>query len=525
MNRVPNNIARIGNRLFQRVGFLYVSPRFPWILIGLGIILRLTQYLFNRSLWLDESLLALNIIEKSFSELVRPLDYWQGAPVGFLMLERSAVQVLGPSEYALRLFPLLSGVASLFLFYEVAKQYIKPKAVPIALGLFVLSDPLIYYSSEVKQYSSDVVVALLLYLVTIRTLSRGLTIRGVALLGSVGATAIWFSHPSTFILAGVGLSLFLFSLSSREWARVGSLLVVYLIWGLSFVACYFVSLRNLSNDETMLNYWAGAFMPFPPLDPSWFTGAFFGIFEDCAGLALPGIAALAFLVGCTLMLAEKRPSFFYLMSPAFVTLLASALHKYPFKGRLLLFIAPSVLLLTAQGAAWIRDKTRQTSPVTGIVLMGLLFFHPVYYASYHLVRPRTREEIKPVINYVRAHREDRDILYLFPGPRYAFRYYAERYGFSDNDYIVGVDADSWVEYPRDLSTLRGSGRVWILFSHFDQAEMEFLLEYLDSIGMKLDSYECAGAAVYLYDLREQTQSLAKCKASILLGMITSSRML
>ena len=52
-----------------------------WIIIGLGIFLRLFQYLHNRSLWLDEASLALNLIEKTFSELLQPLDYGQMARV------------------------------------------------------------------------------------------------------------------------------------------------------------------------------------------------------------------------------------------------------------------------------------------------------------------------------------------------------------------------------------------------------------------------------------------------------------
>jgi hypothetical protein len=59
----------------------------PWLIIGLGIVLRLTQYVFNRSLWYDEANLALNIIDRSVLELFQPLDHDQGAPIGFLLLE------------------------------------------------------------------------------------------------------------------------------------------------------------------------------------------------------------------------------------------------------------------------------------------------------------------------------------------------------------------------------------------------------------------------------------------------------
>jgi hypothetical protein len=126
-------------------------------------LLRLTQFLSNRSLSLDEAKLALNIVNRSFAQLCKPLDYGQGAPIGFLMLERSALHLFGSGEYALRLFPFLAGMISLLLFYQLAKQSVPTGAVPIALGLFATSAPLIYYSSEVKQYSGDVPIALLLW--------------------------------------------------------------------------------------------------------------------------------------------------------------------------------------------------------------------------------------------------------------------------------------------------------------------------------------------------------------------------
>ena len=69
------------------------------IIIGLGIILRLIPYLDNRSLWLNENWLALNILQKSFSQLVGPLDLSQMAPVGFLFIEKTLVLAFGDSEY------------------------------------------------------------------------------------------------------------------------------------------------------------------------------------------------------------------------------------------------------------------------------------------------------------------------------------------------------------------------------------------------------------------------------------------
>ncbi len=62
--------------------------------------------------------------------------------------------------WAARLIPLVCGIASMFLMRSVARRYLTPRAVPIAVGLFALDDWLLYYSAEIKQYSSDVALTL-----------------------------------------------------------------------------------------------------------------------------------------------------------------------------------------------------------------------------------------------------------------------------------------------------------------------------------------------------------------------------
>ncbi len=92
------------------------------LLMLLGALLRLRQYLTGRSLWADEAMLALNIVNRDFAGLLRPLDYDQGAPIGFLLVEKIFNSILGKNEFALRLFPLLIGLISLWLFYLLLKQ-------------------------------------------------------------------------------------------------------------------------------------------------------------------------------------------------------------------------------------------------------------------------------------------------------------------------------------------------------------------------------------------------------------------
>ncbi len=132
---------------------------FSWALVLMlfvGVILRLRQYFAARSLWLDESMLALNIINRSYAELLEPLDYAQAAPLLFLWIEKSFMLLGGTGENVLRFFPPFSSLAAFFLFPLVARKYMSRRGTLFALAFFVLSSSLIYFSSELKQYASDV---------------------------------------------------------------------------------------------------------------------------------------------------------------------------------------------------------------------------------------------------------------------------------------------------------------------------------------------------------------------------------
>ena len=225
MNRSVLFLGKVKNQLWRSSALKNVALG----MIVIGVILRLFQYSLNRSLWLDESFIALNVVNKSFLELLGPLDYFQVAPIGFLFTEKALLLLLGNNEYILRLFPLVAGIVSLFLFYYLARHCIREQGALIAVGLFSLSAHLIYYSSEVKQYSSDVTIALLLLAVTMFIRSKKFTNLSIAFFGAIGGIAVWFSLPSVFVLAGIGCTLSLFSLARKEWSTNNRLLITYFI--------------------------------------------------------------------------------------------------------------------------------------------------------------------------------------------------------------------------------------------------------------------------------------------------------
>ena len=140
----------------------------PLVLLVVGAEMRVRQFLGNRSLWLDESLIARDIAGTSFAGLTRPLRNNQGAPLLWLWSERGVTRLLGGGEQAFRLVPLLAGLLVLVLIWILARELLPAAAVPVAVGVVVLNPALLDYSTEVKQYESDVAVFLALALIATR---------------------------------------------------------------------------------------------------------------------------------------------------------------------------------------------------------------------------------------------------------------------------------------------------------------------------------------------------------------------
>ena len=203
-----------GNNLKKNIG-LFSPEKISLIIICFGILIRVIQYLYNRSLWADEAVLALNIVNRSYLELLLPLDYDQGAPIGFLWIENLSIQIFGNNEYALRLFPFVSSIISIFIFHRLAKIFLKRQAVPIALVFFVSLYYLLYFATELKQYSSDVLVALISCLIVIKIATERLNMIKTIIYSLLGSLIIWFSHPAVFTLGGVGASIFVIDIVKR----------------------------------------------------------------------------------------------------------------------------------------------------------------------------------------------------------------------------------------------------------------------------------------------------------------------
>jgi hypothetical protein len=524
------------------------SSHLIYALFGLGILLRVVQYASNRSLWYDEALLASNLIEKPLSELSGTLDFDQAAPIGFLLTEGIDAKVMGYSEYALRVFPLICGLLSIVAFAWLARRILPLAAAPLATLLFVVADALVYYTSEVKPYATDVAAALGLLAAGVVITERvpRLTPTKTAALALAGLGLIAFSFAAVLLVAALAVTLLIWLLSDRGSNFSLPRLFIVLCWvGTSIAAVVFAAARVRSiRDSFELS-----------------SGSFLGITGDssllhavnvmgtriAAAIGLPQerpfnhlekVALVCVIVGAFALLRRRPVHFWMLVLPFPFLLGASAFQAYPIVLRTMLFMIPAVLLLLAAGVYQVVCWTpTRAQVVVAPLLAALVAVGPVWAAGKHLAHPRKHEEVRPVLEFIREHWRAGDTLYVHYGAQHALLYYSEckclRLTLPNSSrrlwpvqHLQGVSAQhaqaavsltpslvlgrhfegpSAEPFIKDLNRIQGRGRVWYLYSHLnyegEQLVVDGMLRRLKSLGQRVDQIDRPHAHAYLFNLR------------------------
>lgn len=486
--------------------------------VGLGLVLRLANYLKNWSFWCDEAALALNILGRSYAELWSPLQNDQAAPVGFLIVEKLIADRLGSGEYALRLVPLLASFAAIPLFYVCCRAVTGSVGAVLGTFLVAVSPSLIYFSGELKQYSLDSAAALALIWIALLVARRGSPGRWLAFL-VLGGVSVWFSYPAVFVLAGMGTTLILSEALAGRSRRALSFATVSACWGLSFLGNYWLCLKDGASNDFLFVYWDYAFLQFPPRSFAaleQYLSVFIGTFEtiffrraplNSTGARLSIASAILWVLGC-LVLARRRPrDLALLVSPFLFAAAAAAMHKYPLRDRLILFnVCPWVMIMSAGLARLIESCESEIRQAGWVALAGLGLL-PVVQGVHDLPTRLQRAEVRPVVKAMDTRYQAGDWVYVHWLSKDSFRFYREYSGLkalTAAPVVFGrLRLDDPVSARAEVDALRAHRRVWFFFSHDVATEQKVFLKVLEQLkAQRLDAIESPTASAYLYELND-----------------------
>ena len=488
-----------------------VSPwvaRTAWTIIGAGVLLRLVHLIADRNLWNDELMLAEEVLPRALGQLAQPFRA-TGAPIGFLVVTRLMIDVLGTQDWVLRMVPFAAGCAALVLMYRIALRLLPPPAMLIAVAILAFSEPAIYYATEFKQYASDTATACAVLLSALRVQERPESYGRALVFAIVAVAAIWFSHPGVFVVAAAGLTLFATAVRVGRWRSAAALAAIGALCVANFVATYVLSLRALVGNDFLREVWENSFMPLSPLAAArWLAATLYDLAGESGGVTIAGVAVLAAVLG-TVAFVRERPSVLgLLLLPIAFGMGASALHAFPFAGRHTLFAAPALCLLIAAGIQGLAREPRPLPRLAGVLVAALVLLPPSLRSAQSAVHPEGREEIETVLRHVAANWRRGDTLYLYYAAVRGFERYRNSAALpADVTPIVSVRSrEDWLRYETDMQQLEGRTRVWVVFSHVygagEGSEERAIIGVLDWRGRRVDEVHAPGASAYLYDVSD-----------------------
>ncbi len=472
-----------------------------YLLIIIGIGLASIQFLFNRSLWLDEASLSLNIVTRDNMELLMPLERNQMAPILFLQIVKFFTILVPNSELGLRLFPFVAFLLSIFFIYRICKMFFEENVLIIlSLSLFLFNSTVIYYSSEIKQYMSDLLFVLILYFFLLKKYKKlANKQKNLILIGIVG---LFLSNIAPIVLFCTGLYLIIEKAGTIQLSR--SNLFLFASWLLGFAVYYFYFIVDHPSRQWMVDWWQanGAFYPvaaelkiqaaflISKLDMM-FVNLF--KFTVLGRFLFPTFATLG--IYHIITKRDKRLLILFCL-PIIIHIILSAFKLYPYDLRLILYTVPLLIILFTFGfkellyifSRLIVPMFRNSLTYIIPLMLLLIFLRNGY--------PLEKQEVRSCIDYVKTKNDSSRIFVHF----YAllpFQYY-DFIGYHDlYQRITVIEGDHSIrkDFISEIENLEFAGDWWFLFSIHSLA----VQNYLDSLGCeKLDKFTTTGASAILY---------------------------
>jgi hypothetical protein len=495
--------TRHGSRpgTWRSLGRRLTAEHLLLLVLGLGVlIVHDVGYMLRQPFWNDEAWVAVTT-RFPLSQLPETTS---STPIGWSFLVR--VFTVGASESS-RLVPLAFAGLAVVAAYWLARGldwrgWAEQVAAGILAGLGVLLVPAMLVRDDLKQYTADACVALLILALTSRV-ERDWSRRALAAL----SVAVWGGMLFSDVAAFTGIAAFaaicLVQLWRRAWRRLVEAVVAGAGTAVLMLAVYEAFDARAANALGASTYWDGYYVPLGKgLHPAWaFVTKMVGHLRVDFGLGPAWLALPLVLAGLVTIFRLKRPATALtaiVLLPEMIVL--SALKVYPFgdlrTSTWLIAVTVSVAAVGVAGiCALIRGWLRGGAPgwvAAGLVAAVAVAGFAVSAAPYVRSHPIPNEDVRDQATYVAAHEATGDVILVNLNSNWGFAYYwphgqparrlttvvkqgYEAY-FPDQPRIVVApnrDVAGVTAALREAISLIRPGsceRIWLVRSHVDPAE-------------------------------------------------------
>lgn len=472
----------------RRPGLRFWVTRVASCLALAGLLWRSVRFALGFPPWGDEAFVAVNFFLRDLRGLLRPLEYWQIAPFGFMAAELGVSKLVGCSPWALRLLPFLAGVGSLALFWWFAGRQLDRWSALFALAIFAASYYPVRHSAEIKPYATDLFVALAVTCLAWSVWSRPESSARWLALSFAAAMGVWLSYPCVFTAGCVGVLLGWQALRSRS-IRLCAWSVAYsLALTASFGAMLLLYAQPHAQAAPMYNdmiTWKDAFPPLaqPWKLPWWLIQVHTGymLAYPLGGNHFGSLLTFLCVVRGAIVIGRRQPALVWLLlGPLVFNFVAAALHRYPYgtSPRVALYMAPAFCLLAGAGmaSALRANVPRRWAARACLASASFIGLIAVVWTAIDLVEPfnaiedcKQEQAIRTLASQARA--GDRWLVFngIVKVPRTNFLMIAP---WLQSEAEVRLDVlrfapgpARWITEPGQAQPAPGDGRTWLIVHH------------------------------------------------------------
>jgi hypothetical protein len=381
-------------------------------------------YILRFPYWLDESWVAM-----STRLPLRSAEHLSAStPVGWTILLRTAF--IGGDQRQ-RIIPLVFAALAVLMAYLFAHSLSWPThqarwTAGALAGMAVLLAPSSLIRSDLKQYTSDAFMTLLLIYLLSR-LEQSWSRARVATLCAACLFGFLISAADLFVSAAVLGALVVILLARRQWHRLFELLafgaVAALLMGLAFEVLYKPNL-----DSVLSNYWRAYYLP---LDDGvhgvlHYLGLRGPQMADYLGMGPEWLALLLIAAGVVTTVRMGRPAVGLALPLLLLEMIGlGAAKQYPlFDERTSHFLTVAFAAYAAIGVAGLCSLVSRRTVTLGLALaVATATGFVVNINSYVRIHQIPFEDVRTPVAYVVAHRQPKDIIIVSTYGNYGFGYY------------------------------------------------------------------------------------------------------